>query len=230
MSGSALKATQADGYYIPPSYIESGDYKKKSLSQHAGSKGSNQFQLNGVVRFEMPFKCVCTTCGAVVGKGTRFNARKAAAGSFYTSKLYTFAMKCYTCKSEMVLRNNPEKADYDFLKGIRRKVETWDTSEAGSRGVFDMNVKGELKATSSDAMGKVRSGRARGGESDRRCHRLVLRDSSPSAEIISGAFFAWLSLFSLSLSLSLSHTHTHTHAHARTAGEGQSHQGPAGQG
>ncbi|GMI16477.1 hypothetical protein TrLO_g12843 [Triparma laevis f. longispina] len=153
---SSLNATQADGYYHPPSYIESGDYKKKSISQHAGSKGTNQSQLYGVVRFELPFKCVCTHCEKIIGKGTRFNAKKDNAGEFYSSKIYKFTLKCYECKGTMVLRTNPEKADYDFVSGIRRKVETWDTDAAGSLGVFDMNNKSQLHSKpAADPIGKL---------------------------------------------------------------------------
>ncbi|GMH76504.1 hypothetical protein TrVE_jg7975 [Triparma verrucosa] len=152
---SSLNATQADGYYHPPSYIESGDYKKKSVSQHAGSKGTNQSQLYGVVRFELPFKCVCTSCEKIIGKGTRFNAKKDNAGEFYTTKIYKFTFKCYECKNPMVLRTNPEKADYDFVSGIRRKVETWDTEAAGSLGVFDMNNKSQLHSKTADPIGKL---------------------------------------------------------------------------
>jgi len=43
---SSLSATQADGYYIPPSYIESGAYKKQSINQYAKSKGHNQYDLS----------------------------------------------------------------------------------------------------------------------------------------------------------------------------------------
>ena len=177
MSGSALKATQADGYYIPPSYIESGDYKKKSLSQHAGSRGSNQFQLKGVVRFELPFKCVCTSCNKPIGKGTRFNAKKEDAGSFYSSKIYKFTFKCYECKGVMVLRTNPEKADYDFVSGIRRKEEGWDTAEAESLGVFEMNNKSQLKATAADPIGKLE--RDKVSTCEKACFRCITTLSVP---------------------------------------------------
>ena len=45
---SSLAATQADGMYIPPDYLESGAYKKKSLNQYANSKGHNQFLQRNV--------------------------------------------------------------------------------------------------------------------------------------------------------------------------------------
>ena len=45
---SSLSATQADGMYIPPDYLESGAYKKKSLNQYNNSKGHNQFLQRNV--------------------------------------------------------------------------------------------------------------------------------------------------------------------------------------
>jgi coiled-coil domain-containing protein 130 len=51
---SSLAATQADGYYIPPAYLESGAYKKKSLNQYNNSKGHNQYLTRSVCRFELP--------------------------------------------------------------------------------------------------------------------------------------------------------------------------------
>ncbi|GMI28773.1 hypothetical protein TrRE_jg12589, partial [Triparma retinervis] len=120
---SSTAATQSDGYYIPPSYIESGDYKKKSVSQHAGSKGTNQSQLYGVVRFELPIKSVCTHCNYVIGKGTRFNAKKDTVGAYFSTKIYSFTFKCYECKGKLVMQTNPKDADYDFVSGIRRKVQ-----------------------------------------------------------------------------------------------------------
>ena len=50
---SSLAATQADGYYLPPDYFDSGAYKKKSKNEFAGSKGHNQFVAK--VRFALKF-------------------------------------------------------------------------------------------------------------------------------------------------------------------------------
>jgi hypothetical protein len=60
---SSLAATQADGYYIPPEFFESGQYKKKTLNQFNNDyKGHNQFVTNAVVRFEMPHDGFCKQC------------------------------------------------------------------------------------------------------------------------------------------------------------------------
>ena len=134
---SSLAATQADGYYKPSSYFDSGDYKKKSVSAHAGSKGTNQSELLGVVRFELPIHGVCTNCDHHIRKGTRFNAKKDHVDDYYSTKIYKFVFKCYECKKTCEVRNDPKNADYVYLNGLRKKVQEFDTAEAGSLGVFD---------------------------------------------------------------------------------------------
>ncbi|KAL7474384.1 hypothetical protein ACHAW6_000359 [Cyclotella cf. meneghiniana] len=138
---SSLAATQADGYYIPPSYYASGAYKSKSISQHAGSKGHNQYLTRSIVRFELPYDGFCTKCHAIVGKGTRFNAHKAHVGDYFTSKIYEFTTKCRACAGcEFKIRTNPKEQAFDYVVGIRRKVEEFDSLEAGTHGVIDTDV------------------------------------------------------------------------------------------
>lgn len=135
---SSLAATQADGYYIPPDYYTSGAYKKKSISQHAGSKGHNQFLTNSICRFELPFDGFCTSCDAIVGKGTRFNARKSHVDDYYTTRIYEFATTCRACGGcTFTIRTNPKERTFDYVTGIRRKVEEFNTAEAGTHGIID---------------------------------------------------------------------------------------------
>ncbi|KAL9178951.1 hypothetical protein ACHAXT_011924 [Thalassiosira profunda] len=137
---SSLAATQADGYYIPPSYHDSGAYKKKSVSQHnqPGFKGHNQFLQRNVCRFELPFDGFCTKCQNIVGKGTRFNAHKAHVDDYFTTKIYEFTTNCRACQEcEFKIRTNPKERTFDYVSGIRKKVEEFDSAEAGTRGVID---------------------------------------------------------------------------------------------
>lgn len=129
---SSLAATQADGYYLPSSYIESGAYKKQSISQFAGSSGHNQFMQKGVVRFEVPIHGVCTSCGAAIRKGTRFNAKKERVGEYYSSKIYSFTFACNECKGSCEIRNDPASRDYLYSTGIRKKVTDFDPLDAGT--------------------------------------------------------------------------------------------------
>ena len=122
---SSLNATQADGYYVPPEYFESGAYKKQSVSKFAGSKGHNQYLQRSVVRFELPFDGFCTHCSAHVGKGTRFNAHKAHVDVFFTTKIYEFTTKCRACAHAVFrIRTNPKDRTFDYTEGIRKKVRS----------------------------------------------------------------------------------------------------------
>mmetsp|Transcript_33168 Transcript_33168/g.72737 ORF Transcript_33168/g.72737 Transcript_33168/m.72737 type:complete len:426 (-) Transcript_33168:1647-2924(-) len=138
---SSLSATQADGYYAPPEYYESGAYKKQSISQYAGSKGHNQYLQRSVVRFELPYDGFCTKCSAHVGKGTRFNAKKSHVDDYFTTKIWEFETRCRACADcTFKIRTNPKGRCFDYVEGIRRKVEEFDTQEAGTEGVIDTDV------------------------------------------------------------------------------------------
>ena len=150
---SSLSATQADGYYVPPEYYDSGQYKKKSRNQFAGSKGHNQYLTSNVVRFELPHDGFCTGCGAHVGKGTRFNAHKQKAGNYFTTTIYKFTMKCRICAiEEFVIQTDPKNRDFEYVQGIHRQVQEFDTAEAGTAGVIDTeNGNKIISATTSSA-------------------------------------------------------------------------------
>ena len=121
---SSLAATQADGYYVSPEYFTSGQYKKKSVNQFNGSKGHNQYLQKGVVRFELPYDGFCIACGALAGRGTRFNAVKSKAGAYLTSPIYEFRMKCRVCAAvEFVIRTNPKEQGFDYVTGIQKRAQ-----------------------------------------------------------------------------------------------------------
>jgi len=149
---SSLSAAQADGYYIPPQYLDSGAYKKKSVSQFnngngngngngKGTKGGhNQYLQRSVVRFELPYDGFCKneSCKAHVGKGTRFNAHKSHVDEYHSTKIWEFTMKCRACAvHKFVIRTNPKGRCFDYVTGLHRKVEEFDTAEAGTLGVID---------------------------------------------------------------------------------------------
>ncbi len=77
---SSLAAAQADGYYHPPNY---DPRKHGGLSKfNTGSSGHNQWEKHGVIRFELMYKAWCLGCDRAIDKGTRFNAKKTAAGKY----------------------------------------------------------------------------------------------------------------------------------------------------
>eukprot|EP00984_Skeletonema_dohrnii_P032521 scaffold26835_cov85-Skeletonema_dohrnii-CCMP3373.AAC.2 len=133
---SSLAATQADGYHIPDEYYTSGAYKKKSISQFNGSKGHNQYLQRSVVRFELPFNGVCTKCEAVIGKGTRFNAHKAHYLCCKSRVPHLISYPHHN-ESEFKIRTNPKERTFDYVVGIRKKIEEFNSTEAGTHGVID---------------------------------------------------------------------------------------------
>ena len=113
---SAIAAVQADGYYHPPDW----DPQKESRRKHQKSKGSNQYEKHGVIRFELPYNAWCLGCERHLGRGTRFNAKKSKEGKYFTTQIWSFAMKCPTCPQRFVIETDPKNADYAFRAGIKR--------------------------------------------------------------------------------------------------------------
>jgi hypothetical protein len=151
---SSLSATQADGYYLPVEYFESGAYKKKSKNQFSGSKGHNQYQVNGVVRFELPYDGFCHGCGAHVSKGTRFNAEKARGGNYFSTVIWEFKMKCRICaKQEFIIKTNPKEQAFDYVDGLHKQIKDFDTNEAGTAGIIDTDHANKVSNKVSNSSG-----------------------------------------------------------------------------
>ena len=132
---STLSAARADNFYYPPGW----DPGKESLSVHTGdTKGRNQYEQLGLIRFELPFDGWCLGCSRHVGKGVRFNAKKDADGKYHSTTIWKFTMQCPSCTTKFVIKTDPAANDYDFFSGIRRKVESYEANEAdGARALVD---------------------------------------------------------------------------------------------
>ena len=48
------------------------------------------------------------TCACVFCAGIRFNAEKKRIGSFHSTSIYSFAMKCLFCSGQIVIETDPE--------------------------------------------------------------------------------------------------------------------------
>ena len=141
---STLSAARADNFYFPPNW----DPSKTSLSEHTGhTKGRNQYEQKGLIRFELPFDGWCAGCGRHVGKGVRFNASKDADGKYHSTTIWRFSMQCPSCTTRFVIKTDPAKSDYAYVSGIRRKVESYDADEAdGARELVDTDHRAMEKA------------------------------------------------------------------------------------
>ena len=106
---SSLAAVQADGYYKPE--------EKARTKQRA-----SQFSRTGKIVFELMYKGKCLSCGAFMGKGTRFNAKKTQVGMYLSSKIWEFQMNCKGkgCSERLVVRTDPQHAEFIFVSGMKQ--------------------------------------------------------------------------------------------------------------
>jgi hypothetical protein len=85
---SSLAAAKADSFYHPPDW----DPQKESRKKFQKSKGSNQYETDGIIRFELPMDGWCEGCGKFLMKGTRWNAKKDPDGKYFSTKIWKFTM------------------------------------------------------------------------------------------------------------------------------------------
>jgi hypothetical protein len=120
---SSLAASRADNFYFPP------DWRPEygGISKFQGSKGANQYEQYGIIRFELPFDGWCLKCSRHISKGTRFNAKKDKVGKYFSTILYSFTMKCASCDNKIVIKTNPQERTYDYAEGIRAMEQSYET-------------------------------------------------------------------------------------------------------
>ena len=123
---SSLAASRADNFYHPPEW----DPQKISRDKYQGSKGSNQWEQYGVIRFEMPYNIWCGGCKKHIRQGTRFNAKKDTVGKYFSTNIYAFTMKCACCPQKIVIETDPKNCDYVVASGGRQKIETYTEEDA----------------------------------------------------------------------------------------------------
>lgn len=113
------------GRYIPPSAAgttTSGNslHKKHPLGSRAAKLASHGIL---VVRFEMPFAVWCAHCPAptLIGQGVRFNAEKRRAGSYYSTPIWSFALRHAACGGAIEMRTDPKNGEFVVVSGARRR-------------------------------------------------------------------------------------------------------------
>lgn len=77
-------------------------------------------------------------------QGTRFNATKDQAGTYYSTKIWQFSMKCPSCSTVLVIQTDPKNTDYEYVSGIRKKDMAFDPEEAQTERVQDKEVSDQL--------------------------------------------------------------------------------------
>lgn len=167
---SSLAATQADGYYLPVAYFDSGAYKRKKQSknqwdaaaaspseqsprggntkQQRARIGHNQYERNAIVRFELPYDGICNHCRMHIKRGTRYNARKATVGAYHTTPIHEFQMNCRSCAQQtFVIQTNPAAFGFDYVSGIRKQVRDFAEPDDGCVTKAEGERRGPVTAT-----------------------------------------------------------------------------------
>ena len=125
---SSLAAARADNFYFPPEWRP----EMGGISKFQGSKGANQYEQYGIIRYELPFDAWCLKCNRHMCKGLRFNAKKDKIGKYFSTTLYSFTMKCYNCQQQFVIKTDPEHRSYDFAEGLRKMEQDFTPDEGDS--------------------------------------------------------------------------------------------------
>lgn len=128
---SSLAAARADNFYYPPEWSPKKGSLNKFHGQHALRERARKLDQGIlIIRFEMPFNIWCGGCESMIGKGVRFNAEKKQVGNYYSTKIWSFAMKSACCKNEIVIQTDPKNCAYVIVSGARLKIEEFDVEDA----------------------------------------------------------------------------------------------------
>ncbi len=85
----------------------------------------------------MPFHVRCSNCKNMIAKGVRFNAVKQkgyffnSAGRYLGTYIFKFTMPCPNCKNTMIIKTDPESAEYLLVLGCVKYVVDYDGSQIG---------------------------------------------------------------------------------------------------
>lgn len=146
---SSLAASRADNFYFPPEWRP----EYGGISKFQGSKGANQYQKYGIIRFELPFDAWCLGCSRHMSKGLRFNAKKDKAGNYYSTTIFSFTMKCYSCDQQFVIKTNPQERTYDYAEGLRKHIQDYEPDKAD--GVIEILSDEQKQQIANDPMFKL---------------------------------------------------------------------------
>lgn len=154
----ALKAACADNFYYPPEWDPNSGkdldkfQREQGFQHHLGAhrvKNLNKGVL--LIRFEVPFKVRCLRCQGVIEQGTRYDADKKCVGKYYSTKIWSFTMRCKKivgheksadgriyCNQQFVWKTDPENRDYELAEGLEKVNHECDqTSSAGQHVIVE---------------------------------------------------------------------------------------------
>ncbi|KAH0878538.1 LOW QUALITY PROTEIN: hypothetical protein HID58_065932, partial [Brassica napus] len=142
---STLSAARADNFYYPPEWTPDQGSLNKFQGQHPLRERARKLGEGIlIIRFEMPYNIWCGGCNSMIAKGVRFNAEKKQVGNYYSTKIWSFAMKAPCCKQEIVIQTDPQNCEYVITSGAQKKVEEYDVEDAETMELTAEEEKGKL--------------------------------------------------------------------------------------
>lgn len=139
--------------YYPPDWDPSkGSINAYNKSHPLRSRAKKIDKGILVVRFGMPFNIWCSGCENHIGMGVRYNAEKSKVGSYYTSPIYQFDMKCHLCDNHFIIETDPANFDYVIKKGGRRQLRMAAKEDEDDTAQITVDTEEERKRRTMDAM------------------------------------------------------------------------------
>ncbi|XP_075382044.1 putative splicing factor YJU2B [Mycteria americana] len=173
--------------YYPPDFdpAKHGSLNKYHHSHPLRERARKLSQGILVIRFEMPYNIWCDGCKNHIGMGVRYNAEKKKVGTYYTTPIYRFRMKCHLCVNYIEMQTDPAGCDYVIVSGARRKEERWDMRDNEQVLPTEREEKEKLET---DAMFRLEHGVA---------DRATLQRAVPTLASLQEAQSAWKDDFAL---------------------------------
>ncbi|KAI9204649.1 CWC16 protein, partial [Polychytrium aggregatum] len=142
-----LSERRATNKYYPPDWDPSKGSINKFVGQHPLRDRARKLDQGIlIVRFELPYNIWCLGCNNHVGMGVRYNAEKKKIGSYYSTPIWQFRMKCHLCSNWIEIHTDPKNSAYVIESGAKAQTTTWDPAENGTVVLQSEEVSEKLKA------------------------------------------------------------------------------------
>lgn len=127
--------------YYPPDYDGTKSLNELAGKGHGlGNRASKIKQGILTVRFEAPFDILCAGCERNIAQGVRFNAEKKRSGSYFSTPIWSFRMKCASCSNWIEIRTDPKNTDYVVTEGARRRLAKEEPETTAANPVLGDDV------------------------------------------------------------------------------------------
>ncbi|RKP12770.1 CWC16 protein [Piptocephalis cylindrospora] len=104
--------------YYPPDYDPSKGGLNKAQGSHVLRKRARKLDQG-----------ILVIRSAILFSASRFNAEKKRVGSYYTTPVWSFRMKCPSCSQWFEIHTDPKNSEYIVVSGARKRAEVPEEQE-----------------------------------------------------------------------------------------------------